>query len=48
MDWIERLTGFAPDGGNGSLELAFTLAVIAIVAILALGVWRLSHLKLRR
>ena len=29
MDWIERLIGFAPDGGDGSFEL-----IIVVVATL--------------
>ena len=29
MDWIERLFGFAPDGGDGSVE-----AVIVLIATL--------------
>ena len=34
MDFIERLFGFAPDGGNGSLELL--LFAIPIVGVLIL------------
>ena len=40
MEWIEQATGFSPDGGNGSLELAITLIVLAVVCLLALGVLR--------
>lgn len=39
MDFIERLTGLSPDGGNGSLE-ALYLLVIAAVAIAAVWAWR--------
>jgi hypothetical protein len=46
MDWIEKLTGFSPDGGNGSLEFAFTLLVLAVVCLLALGVWRVARFRL--
>jgi hypothetical protein len=48
MDWIEKLTGFSPDGGNGSLELAITLIVVAVICVLALGAWRVAHLRLPR
>jgi cytochrome oxidase assembly protein ShyY1 len=46
MDWIEKLIGFSPDGGNGSLELAITLIVVAVICILALGAWRVIRLQL--
>jgi hypothetical protein len=36
MDFIERLFGISPDGGDGSTELMF-FAVFIIVALLA---WR--------
>jgi hypothetical protein len=36
MDWIERLLGFAPDDGDGSLEFMIvvvaTLCAVAVVA----------------
>lgn len=36
MDWIERVFGVEPDGGNGLLELApiVVLAVAALVLVL--------------
>jgi hypothetical protein len=36
MDFIEKLFGLSPDGGNGTLEL--TLFVIPFL-LLGLGVW---------
>ena len=47
MDWIEQATGISLDGGNGSLETAITLIVIALVCILALAVLRSNTLRLR-
>jgi hypothetical protein len=32
-EWIEELTGWDPDGGNGSLEIALAFALLAISAI---------------
>ena len=37
MDFIERIFGFAPDGGSGTLEfLLFAIPSIAGIAYLAL------------
>jgi hypothetical protein len=47
MDWIEQATGISLDGGNGSLEMAITLIVIALVCVLAVAVLRSSNLRLR-
>jgi len=38
MDFIERLFGFAPDGGNGMFELLLFAIPIAGLAIIA--AWR--------
>ena len=40
MDWIERLTGLEPDGGNGTLELAILLALVALLVMGAVAVRR--------
>lgn len=48
MDWIEKATGFSPDAGSGSLELATTLLVVAVICLLALGVWRIAGPRLPR
>jgi hypothetical protein len=37
MDFIERLFGISPDGGDGSTELMFFAVFVIIVAALA---WR--------
>jgi hypothetical protein len=36
MDWIERFFGFSPDGGDGSTEMLYLVAAVAI-AVLILG-----------
>jgi hypothetical protein len=36
MDWIERLVGISPDGGDGSTEMFYLVALVAI-AVLILG-----------
>jgi hypothetical protein len=42
MDFIEKIFGVSPDGGNGSLEM--TLVVILPTAILLIAViWRLRR-----
>ena len=47
MDFIERLFGAAPDGGDGSLELAWIAAagvvVLAIVFRRRIGAWVASR-----
>ena len=45
MDFVERLFGFAPDGGSGSLE--FLLFVIPIAGIVYLA-WRRRKLTQRK
>ena len=37
MDFIERLFGVSPDGGDGSTELLYLACLVAIVAALS---WR--------
>jgi len=37
LDFIERLFGYSPDGGDGSLEVA--LIVMASMARAALALW---------
>lgn len=34
MDLIERLFGISPDGGDGSTEMLYIVAVVAIIALI--------------
>jgi hypothetical protein len=34
MDFIERLTGLSPDGGDGSTEMLFFIAIVVFALIL--------------
>jgi hypothetical protein len=34
MDWIERLFGISPDGGDGSTEMLYLVAAAAIVGLI--------------
>jgi hypothetical protein len=34
MDFIERLFGISPDAGDGSTEMLYIIAVVAIVALI--------------
>ena len=38
MDFIERIFGFSPDGGDGTLELL--LFAIPIMGLVILAAWR--------
>ena len=38
MDFIERLFGISPDGGSGTLEALYWLAVVTTIS--AAGLWR--------
>lgn len=45
-EWIEETLGFEPDGGDGTLELAFVLVPIAIgigLLVSALSALRRRH-----
>jgi hypothetical protein len=45
MDFIERMFGVSPDGGNGSLELLLVLSLAAAILILCS---RLYHRSAKR
>jgi len=38
MDWMEKLFGLSPDGGDGSFELAVAVALIMVAATVSV-VW---------
>lgn len=44
MDWIEKLFGFSPDGGDGSAEILVVLA--CCIALAGVIVWRVPALRL--
>jgi len=37
LDFIERHLGFSPDGGDGSMEILFLVALAMVVAAIALS-----------
>ena len=43
MDWIEQWFGFAPDNGDGTLELLIMLVAVAVVAVTV--VWRVPRAR---
>ncbi|MFL5132971.1 MAG: hypothetical protein ACJ8C6_00270 [Microvirga sp.] len=45
MDFIERIFGIAPDGGDGTTEAMFVIAFAAVAVALA---WKPLSRKLRR
>ncbi len=48
MDWIEKLTGLDPDGGNGSVEFAITVFVLVVLCLIALSIWRTTQRRTLR
>ena len=39
MDFIERFLGLSPDGGDGSTEVLYLLALVAVVMVVAGRRW---------
>jgi len=37
MDWIEKIFGISPDGGDGTTEALFVIAAIVIAALVIAG-----------
>jgi hypothetical protein len=48
MDWIERLFGVSPDGGDGSTEMLYLVAGVAIVALILGRSLFVRHARKRR
>ena len=40
MDFIERIFGVSPDGGDGSLEFAYLAGIVVAVSLIAYVVYR--------
>ena len=38
MDWIEKLFGISPDGGDGTTEAMFLIAALAVAAVIVFRV----------
>jgi hypothetical protein len=48
MDFIERLFGISPDGGNGVLEAVYFAAIFALVCAIfwrRIAAWRRNHAR---
>ena len=45
MDFIEQLFGISPDGGNGTLEVVW---IVALVTAGAAVIWRLRRIAARQ
>jgi hypothetical protein len=46
MDFIEKIFGIAPDGGDGSFEFLLFLIPISLIVVIAL--WRRKTQRQRR
>jgi hypothetical protein len=40
MDFIERIFGVSPDGGNGSLEFIYVIGIVVAVTLIARALCR--------
>jgi hypothetical protein len=48
MDWIERLFGISPDGGDGSTEMLYLAAMAAIAGLILACSFLARHARKRR
>jgi hypothetical protein len=49
MDFIERMFGVSPDGGDGTLELLCLLVLISVLAVAGCAIfWRRSRVRRHR
>jgi hypothetical protein len=48
MDWIERLFGISPDGGDGSTEMLYLVAAAAVVVLIFGRSFFVRHARKRR
>jgi Tfp pilus assembly protein PilE len=40
MDFIERIFGVSPDHGDGSLERLYLVAILAVLAVITVALYR--------
>ena len=48
MDFIERIFGVSPDGGNGTLELLYLVSIAAAIAVISREFYRRRKLRQTR
>ena len=48
MDWIERFFGISPDGGDGSTEMLYLVAVVAIAVLIFGRTFYVRYARKRR
>jgi hypothetical protein len=48
MDFIERIFGVSPDGGNGTLELLYILSIAAAITVVSRKFYRRRKLRQTR
>ncbi len=45
MDFIERIFGVSPDGGDGSLEFMYLVGIVVAVTLIAWALYRRRQLN---
>jgi hypothetical protein len=48
MDFIERIFGVSPDGGNGMLELLYVVSIAAAITVVSRQFYRRRKLRQMR